>query len=115
VTVDHVLEEQRRYYAARAPEYDDWWFRRGRYALDEAEDERWRADVEEVEAALADFAPVGAVVELAAGTGLWTRQLARRPEERFDGFWSLVRRLVVPGGRVFLLEGARQFLYGSGR
>ena len=28
-----VLREQKRYYAARAPEYDDWWYRRGRYEL----------------------------------------------------------------------------------
>jgi hypothetical protein len=31
--VERLLSEQRRYYSARAPEYDDWWFRRGRYAL----------------------------------------------------------------------------------
>ena len=27
-TVDGLLAEQRRYYRERAPEYDDWWFRR---------------------------------------------------------------------------------------
>jgi len=27
------------------------------------------------------------------------------PESRFDEFWSLVRRALKPGGRVFLLEG----------
>lgn len=26
-----ILEEQIEYYRARAAEYDDWWFRRGRY------------------------------------------------------------------------------------
>jgi hypothetical protein len=29
--VNDLLEEQRRYYRARAGEYDDWWFRRGDY------------------------------------------------------------------------------------
>jgi len=29
-----LLGEQKRYYAERAPEYDDWWFRRGRYGLE---------------------------------------------------------------------------------
>ena len=29
-----VLREQKRYYAERAPEYDDWWYRRGRYELE---------------------------------------------------------------------------------
>ena len=35
-TVDGLLTEQRRYYRERAPEYDDWWFRRAGYALDSA-------------------------------------------------------------------------------
>lgn len=28
-----MLAEQIAYYRARAGEYDDWWYRRGRYAL----------------------------------------------------------------------------------
>jgi demethylmenaquinone methyltransferase/2-methoxy-6-polyprenyl-1,4-benzoquinol methylase len=74
---ESLLAEQRRYYAARAPEYDDWWFRRGRYALSAEAKARWDADVLEVEAALAAFRPEGRVLELAAGTGLWTRHLAQ--------------------------------------
>jgi SAM-dependent methyltransferase len=75
--VSDVLAEQQRYYAARAPEYDDWWFRRGRYLLEAPQLERWEADVAEVEGALAAFRPRGSVLEVAAGTGLWTRHLAR--------------------------------------
>lgn len=70
-----LLEEQKRYYAARAPEYDDWWYRRGRYTLEPAAKARWDADVAEVEEALRRLAPLGDVLELAAGTGIWTRQL----------------------------------------
>jgi SAM-dependent methyltransferase len=76
-TVERVLAEQRRYYRERAPEYDDWWFRRDAYALDAETEARWFADVRELEAALEAFGPRGDVLELAAGTGVWTRQLLR--------------------------------------
>jgi SAM-dependent methyltransferase len=77
---DPLLDEQKRYYAARAPEYDDWWYRRGRYELEPDALARWREDVAEADAALEAFAPHGSVLELAAGTGLWTRKLVRTAE-----------------------------------
>lgn len=70
-----VLAEQKRYYAERAPEYDDWWYRRGRYTRDAEHERRWLFDVAELEERLRDFAPRGDVLELAAGTGIWTRRL----------------------------------------
>jgi demethylmenaquinone methyltransferase/2-methoxy-6-polyprenyl-1,4-benzoquinol methylase len=73
--LDELLSEQRRYYRARAPEYDDWWFRRNRYALDAEAEERWFADVAALDAALGRFDPRGDVLELAAGTGIWTSRL----------------------------------------
>jgi len=73
--LDELLSEQRRYYRARAPEYDDWWFRRRRYALDAEAEESWFADVAALEAALGRFDPAGDVLELAAGTGIWTSRL----------------------------------------
>jgi SAM-dependent methyltransferase len=72
-----LLSEQKRYYAARAPEYDDWWYRRGRYELEPDARARWQADVAQAEAALEAFAAGGTVLELAAGTGIWTRKLVR--------------------------------------
>jgi hypothetical protein len=30
---ERLLAEQRAYYEARAPEYDEWWQRRGRFDL----------------------------------------------------------------------------------
>jgi demethylmenaquinone methyltransferase/2-methoxy-6-polyprenyl-1,4-benzoquinol methylase len=75
--VSDLVAEQKRYYAERAPEYDDWWYRRGRYELEADALARWQADVAEAEAALDEFAPRGAVLELAAGTGIWTRRLVR--------------------------------------
>lgn len=78
--VERLLSEQRRYYGARAPEYDDWWFRRARYSLDAESAEGWFADVAELETELERFGPRGDVLELAAGTGNWTRQLVRHAD-----------------------------------
>jgi SAM-dependent methyltransferase len=75
--VSELLGEQKRYYAERAAEYDDWWYRRGRYELEPDALARWQADVAEAEAALEAFAPGGAALELAAGTGIWTRKLVQ--------------------------------------
>ena len=77
MTVSDLLSEQKHYYAERAPEYDDWWFRRGRYELEPDALARWQADVAEADAALEAFAPRGSVLELAAGTGIWTRKLVQ--------------------------------------
>jgi SAM-dependent methyltransferase len=151
--VSDLVDEQKRYYAERAPEYDDWWYRRGRYELEPEMRGRWQADAAEAEDALDSFALGGSVLELAAGTGIWTRKLVRLadrvvavdanaetlalntsdaelvradvlewkpaekfdlvffsfwlshvPEERFDEFWTAVRRALAPDGRVFLVD-----------
>jgi SAM-dependent methyltransferase len=73
---DDLVEEQIDYYRARAPEYDDWWLRTGRYAPDDDFGRRWEAGKDELEDALREFAPAGDVLELAAGTGNLTRSLA---------------------------------------
>jgi demethylmenaquinone methyltransferase/2-methoxy-6-polyprenyl-1,4-benzoquinol methylase len=77
--MSELVNEQKRYYAERAPEYDDWWYRRGRYELEPDALARWSADAAEAEAALEVFAG-GTVLELAAGTGIWTRKLVRLAE-----------------------------------
>ena len=74
---DAQLREQIAYYRARAGEYAEWFLRQGHYDRGPEMNNRWFAEVEQVRAALDAFHPSGDVLELAAGTGLWTQQLAR--------------------------------------
>lgn len=74
--VDRILAEQARYYEARAPEYDDVWFRRGPYDLGPEGNARWFEETAVLEGALDAFQATGDVLELACGTGLFTRHLA---------------------------------------
>lgn len=73
--VERLLAEQSHYYRERAGEYEDWWFRRGRYDHGPEVNARWFSDAVEVQSALERFEPAGRVLELACGTGLWTRRL----------------------------------------
>ena len=77
----HLLDEQIAYYRARAPEYDEWFFRQGRYDRGDAHRLAWQAEIAEVEAALREAGPSGSVLELACGTGLWTRRLVESAVE----------------------------------
>ncbi|HCF26971.1 MAG TPA: class I SAM-dependent methyltransferase [Cyanobacteria bacterium UBA11049] len=71
-----ILQEQVQYYRERASEYDEWFFRLGRYDRGEEHRQQWFSEVSEVEAALRNAIPSGDVLELACGTGLWTQHLA---------------------------------------
>ena len=54
---DGLLAEQRAYYRARAPEYDEWWQRRGRYDRGSGLAEEWDRQAAQVAAALETFGP----------------------------------------------------------
>ncbi|MEA2653909.1 MAG: hypothetical protein QOI37_1136 [Chloroflexota bacterium] len=74
------------YYEARAPEYDDWYLRRGRYARGPVHDTAWEAELD-VAGRWLDALPIqGEIVELAAGTGWWSPLLAGKGElSLYDG------------------------------
>ena len=68
------------YYEARAPEYDDWYLRRGRYARGAIHDAAWNAELDSAGRWLDGLPWNGEIVELAAGTGWWSPLLASRGE-----------------------------------
>jgi 2-polyprenyl-3-methyl-5-hydroxy-6-metoxy-1,4-benzoquinol methylase len=72
-----ILAEMAAYYRARAPEYDEWWQRQGRYDRGPETNARWFAEIAEVLTDFDAFAITGEVLELAPGTGNWTQQLLR--------------------------------------
>lgn len=74
---DHV-EEQIDYYRARAPHYEDWWFRRGVHDFGPEFEKAWSAEVAGLDEWFDSLPLEGAtILELAGGTGVWTSKLAR--------------------------------------
>ncbi|MGI8586226.1 MAG: class I SAM-dependent methyltransferase [Chloroflexia bacterium] len=74
---EKTLAEMVDYYRARAAEYDEWFYRQGRYDRGPDANARWFAEVAEVFAALDALHVSGDVLELAPGTGIWTERLVR--------------------------------------
>jgi SAM-dependent methyltransferase len=68
------------YYQARAPEYDDWYLRRGRYEHGPIHDAAWNAELDAAGRWLDNLPIAGRIVEIAAGTGWWSPLLASKGE-----------------------------------
>lgn len=75
-----ILEEQKAYYRARAQEYDEWFYRRGRYHHGLEHTQKWEDEAAEVRRALAEANLTGQVLDIAAGTGIWTQELIKTAE-----------------------------------
>jgi demethylmenaquinone methyltransferase/2-methoxy-6-polyprenyl-1,4-benzoquinol methylase len=73
-------DEMVAYYEARAPEYDDWYLRRGRYERGPIHDAAWDAELDAAGRWLDALPIAGEIVELAAGTGWWSPLLAGKGE-----------------------------------
>jgi ubiquinone/menaquinone biosynthesis C-methylase UbiE len=74
--MERTLGEQMLYYEARAGEYDEWWFRTGRYDHGKQENDLWFDEQAHARADLIAAIPHGEVADLACGTGIWTEVLA---------------------------------------
>jgi SAM-dependent methyltransferase len=72
-----LLADQRSFYRAWAPEYDEWWQRRGRYDDGPEDTAEWDRQIQLVMQAVDTFGPVGDILELAGGTGWWSQHLAQ--------------------------------------
>jgi SAM-dependent methyltransferase len=77
---DALLDEQIAYYRARAAEYDRMLLGERRYDVDGLDPASADSDTRElaiVEARLRELAPFGDALEIACGTGWWTKRLAK--------------------------------------
>jgi ubiquinone/menaquinone biosynthesis C-methylase UbiE len=70
-----ILTEQKAYYQARAEEYDDWFYRRGHYDRGPEHTRQWQVELDQVRHALQRANLGGHIVDIAAGTGIWTKEL----------------------------------------
>ncbi len=72
---DQIIQEQIAYYRARANEYDEWFYRIGRYNRGEDSNQQWFNEVDVVKLALQKVGQTEEILELASGTGIWTQEL----------------------------------------
>lgn len=65
------------YYRQRAPEYDEWFYRKGRYDRGREANQTWFSELKTVFEALDSINLNGDILEIASGTGIWTERLVK--------------------------------------
>lgn len=70
-----IIQEQIAYYCARANEYDEWFYRIGRFNRGEESNQQWFNEIDVVKLALQKVGHTEEILELASGTGIWTQEL----------------------------------------
>ncbi len=76
MTDQDIIQQQIAYYRARAGEYDEWFYRLGRYDRGAELNQAWFDAVGILMQALQQVGQPEQTLELACGTGIWTQQLA---------------------------------------
>ncbi|MBU7585438.1 MAG: class I SAM-dependent methyltransferase [Nostoc sp. TH1S01] len=74
---DNILQQQIEYYRARANEYDEWFYRIGRYDRGKENNQRWFNEIAFLQRAVQQIGNINNVLELASGTGIWTQELLK--------------------------------------
>lgn len=77
----NIIQKQITYYEARASEYDEWFYRVGRYDRGFDFNQSWFEEVAVVQKALHQAGKFKHILELACGTGIWTQELLKIGEK----------------------------------
>ncbi len=72
-----IIHDQIEYYRARASEYDEWFYRQGRFDRGTDLNQRWFNEITIVQQALHQLGRFDCILELACGTGIWTQELLK--------------------------------------
>lgn len=71
-----VLEQQKHYYDARSLEYDEWFFRQGRFDWGEQLNDIWHDEIKTIRTIIAPILLRRKTLEIACGTGNYTHVIA---------------------------------------
>lgn len=74
---EQTIQEQIAYYNARAKEYDEWFYRIGRYDRGLEINQRWFNETATLKNLVQQVGNVDSILDLACGTGIWTQELAK--------------------------------------